>query len=72
MDRNQDFVTVTVDPHRVIVILVFIGRWRELDVDVLGNASWDHSLLLVTNLEVACLGRQDVKSLWRRRIINQS
>ena len=72
MNRNKDFVTVTVDPHRVIVIFVFIGRRRELNVDVFRYTSRDHSLLLVTNLEVACLGRQYVKSLWRRRIIYQS
>ena len=72
MNWDQDFVTVAVDPHRVIVILVFVGCWRELDVDVLGDTSWDHSLLLIANLEVVRLRWQYVKSLWRRRIINQS
>ena len=72
MNWDQDFVTVAVDPHRVIVILVFVGSWSELDVDVLGDTSWDHSLLLIANLEVARLRWQYVKSLWRRRIINQS
>lgn len=72
MNWDQDFVTVAVDPHRVIVILVFVGCWRELDVDVLGDTGWDHSLLLIANLEVVSLRWQYVKSLWRRRIINQS
>ena len=60
MDRNQDFVTVTVDPHRVIVVLVLIDSGRELDVDVFRYTSWDHSLLLVSDLEVVGLRWQNV------------
>lgn len=59
------------DPHRVIVVLVLVDGGRELDVDVFRHASWDHSLLLVSDLEVVGLWWQNVQSLWRRRIINQ-
>ena len=57
MDGNQNFVTVTVDPHRVVVVLVLIDSGCELDVDVLGDASRNHALLLVLYLEVAGLWR---------------
>ena len=57
MDWNQNFVPVAVDPHRVVVVLVLIGSGCELDVDVLGDASRNHALLLVLYLEVAGLRR---------------
>ena len=48
------------DPHRVIVVLVLVDGGRELDVDVFRHASWDHSLLLVPDLEVVGLRWQNV------------
>ena len=72
VDRNQDLITVAVDPHRVIVILVLIDGRRELDVDVFRHACWDHSLLLVPDLEVVCLWGKNMQSLGCRRIIYQS
>ena len=72
MDGDQDLVTITMDPHRVIVVLVFIDSGCELNIDVLGDTRRNHSLLLVANLEVVGLRGQNVQSLRRRRIINQS
>ena len=72
MDGDQDFVTITMDPHRVIVVLVFIDSRCELNIDVLGDTRRNHSLLLVANLKVVGLRGQNVQSLRRRRIINQS
>ena len=72
MDGDQDFVTITMDPHRVIVVLVFIDSGSELNIDVLGDTRRNHSLLLVANLEVVGLRGQNVQSLRRRRIINQA
>ena len=60
------------DSHRVIVVLVLIDSWRELNVNVLCNACRNHSLLLVTNLEVLGLRREDVKALWGGRVVDQS
>ena len=72
MDWNQDLVSIAVDSHRVIVVLVFVHGWSELNVDVLSDSRWDHALLLVPDFEVAGLGRQDVKSLRGRRVVNQA
>ena len=60
------------DPHRVIVVLVLIDGWRKLDIYVFGNSSWDHSLLLVSDLEVIGLWGQNMQPLWRWRVIYQS
>ena len=57
MNRNQYFVTLAVDPYRVIVVLVLVGGWRELDVDLLCDAGRNHALLLVPDLEVSRLRR---------------
>ena len=65
MNWDQDFITVAVDPHRVIVVLVLIDGWRKLDIYVFGNSSWDHSLLLVSDLEVIGLWGQNMQPLWR-------
>ena len=70
--RDQDLVAVTVDSHRVIVVLVFIHGWSELNVDVLCDACRNHALLLVTNFEVLGLRWQNVEALWGGRIVNQS
>ena len=72
MDWDQDLVAVAVDSHRVVVILVLIDSGRELDVDVFGHTSRNHALLLVPDFEVARLGRQDVKSLRRWRVVDQA
>ena len=58
MDWNQNFIPLTVDPNRVVVvpvrgkrlILILVCR-RELNVNVLTDAGWDHTLLLVANFE---------------------
>ena len=60
MNGDQDLVAITVDSHGVVVILVFVDSGRELDVDVFRHASWDHSLLLVSDLEVVGLRWQNV------------
>jgi len=78
MDGNQDFVAFTVDPDRVVVVLV--GReqislvlggtgWSELNVDVLAHACRYHALFLVTDFEVRGLWRQNVQPLGRWRVI---
>ena len=72
MNWDQDLVAVTVNSHRVVVILVFVDSRRELDVNLFGDARRDHPLLLVSDLEVARLRGQDVEALRSRRIINES
>ena len=72
MNRNQDLVSIAVNSHRIIVILVLINGRCELNVDFLSYASRDHALLLVPDFEITGLRGQDVKTLWRRRIIDQS
>ena len=72
MDRNQNLVTIAVDSHRVIVVLVFIHSGSELNVDFLSDASWNHAFLLASDLEIAGLRGQDVQTLWRRRVVDQS
>jgi len=72
MDWNQYFVTVAMNPHRVIVVFVLVDSGGKLDVDLFGHACGDHTLLLASNLEIAGLRRQNVQSLRRRRVINQS
>ena len=57
VDGNEDLVALAVDPHRVIVVLVLVDSWGELNIDVLGHASWDHSLLLVLDFEERGLRR---------------
>ena len=64
MDWNQDFVSVTVDSHRVVIVLVFVDCRCELNVDFLRHSSWYHAFLLVPYFEVIRLWRQDVKTLW--------
>ena len=72
MNRDQDLVAITVDPHGVVVIFVFIDGRRELDVDLFGDARGDHTLLLVPDLEVARLWGQDVEALRSGRVIDES
>ena len=57
MNWDQDFVTVTVDPHRIVVVLVLVNGRRELNVDVLTDSSRDHTFLLVADFKEAGLGR---------------
>ncbi len=57
------------DPHRVVVVLILIGRGGELDVDVLGDTGRNHALLLIFDLKVGCLWWQNVQSLWRWGIV---
>ena len=72
MNWDQDLVAITVNSHRVVVILVFVDSRRELDVNLFCHACRDHPLLLVSDLEVARLRGQDVEALRSRRIINES
>ena len=72
VDGDQDLVALTVDPHRVIVVLILVDGGRELNVDVLGDARRDHPLLLVPDFEETSLRRQDVQPLGRRRVVDQA
>ena len=72
VDRDQDLVSVTMNPHRVVIVLVFVGGRRELNVDVFSYTSWDHAFLLVPYFEVARLRGQNVQPLWCRRVVNES
>ena len=72
VDGNQDLVALTVDPHRVIVVLVLVDGGRELNIDVLGDTRRDHALLLVLDFEERGLGRQNMQPLRRRRVVDQA
>ena len=72
MNWDQDLIAITVNSHRVVVILVFVDSGRELDVNLFCHASRNHPLLLVSDLEVARLRGQYVEALRSRRIINES
>ena len=72
MNWDQDLIAITVNSHRVVVILVFVDSGRELDVNLFCHASRNHPLLLVPDLEVARLRGQYVEALRSRRIINES
>lgn len=58
MDWNQNFIPLTVDPNRVVVVpvrgkrlILILVRRCELNVNVLTDAGWDHTFLLVANFE---------------------
>lgn len=70
MDRDQNLVSVAMDPHRVIIVLIFIGRGGELDVDVLGDAGRNHAFFLILYFEVASLWWQNMQSLRRWGVVN--
>ncbi len=72
MDRDQDFVTVAVNSHRVVIVFVFIDSWGELDVNVLRDSCRNHALLLVPDLEVAGLWGHDVESLRCGGVIDET
>ena len=72
VDWDQDLVALTVDSDRVVVVSVVIQRWSELNVDLLGHASWDHSFLVVPDFEIVGLWWQDVETLWSWRVVNES
>ena len=72
MDGDQDLVSLAVDPHRVIVVLVLVDGGRELYIDVLCDASRDHAFLLVLDFEERGLRRQNVQALGRWRVVDQS
>ena len=71
MYRNEDLVSFTVDANAIIIVLVLIIRC-ELHIYVLRYTSWNHSLLVVLDLEVVGLRWQYVQSLWGRRVVDQS
>ena len=70
MDWDQNLVSVAMDPHRVIIVLIFIGRGGELDVDVLGDAGRNHAFFLILYFEVASLWWQNMQSLRRWGVVN--
>jgi len=51
MDRNQNFVALTMNSDRIVVVFVrghsikrVLCCWRELYVNVFSYTSWDHAL----------------------------
>ena len=70
MDGDQDFVTIAVDPHGVVVVLVVVYGRRELDVDFLSHSGCDHSLLIIPDFEVICLWRQNMEPLRLWRVVD--
>jgi hypothetical protein len=71
VDRNQYLVAFAVDADAVVVVFVLIIGC-ELHVQVLAYTCWDHSLLVVLDLEVRSVGRQDVQTLRRWGIVDES
>ena len=65
VNRDQDLVTIAMDPHRVVVVLILIDSWGELNIDVLADTGRDHTLLLIANFEEAGLRRQNMEALGR-------
>ena len=63
VDGDHDLVPLTVNSHRVIVVLIFVHCRRELNIDILSYTRWNHTFLLVSNLEVGGLGWEDVQAL---------
>lgn len=70
MNGNQYLVSFTMDSDAVIEILEFVVR-SELDVDVLADTRWDHTLLVVLDLEEGGARWQDVQSLRSWTIVDQ-
>jgi hypothetical protein len=54
----------------VIKVFVLIV-WSELNIDILADTRRNHSFLIILDLEIWGLRRQDVQSLWGWRVINQ-
>ena len=58
MDGNEDLIALAVNTDGVVVVFVTLfARRSELNVDVFGDARWDHSLLVVPYFEVRGLRR---------------
>ena len=55
MDWDENLITFAVDSDTVIIVLVFVMSRGELNIDLLCNSSWNHTLLVVPNFEVAGL-----------------
>ena len=72
MNGHQELVVLAVDPNRVVVVRVLVGGWCELDVDVLGDTRGQHSFLVAADFEIGGLGRQDVETLRRWRVVKHS
>ena len=73
MHGDEDLVALAVNANRVVVVFVaLVAGWRELHVDVLGDARWDHALLVVPNFEVGSLGWQHMEPLGGRGVVDQS
>lgn len=68
---DEDLVSLAVDADAVVVVLVLVVG-RELHVQVLTYPRWYHPLLVVLDLEVWCVGRQDVEALGRRRVVDEA
>jgi hypothetical protein len=67
---NQDFVAFTVDPNRVVIVLVcseglivILCGGRELHINVLAHTCGHHTFLLVTDFKERGLWRQNVQPL---------
>ncbi len=67
---NSDCVIVVlVSGHPVEIVC---SCWRELNVDVFRYTGWNHALFRVLDLELRCLGRQNMQPLWRWADIDHS
>ena len=72
VDGNEDLVSVAVNPDRVVVVLVFIQGWGELNVNLFGDSGGYHAFLIVPDFEVVGLGWQNVEPLRLRRVVYQA
>jgi hypothetical protein len=59
MNRYQDLISLAVDPDAVVEVFVFVV-WSELYVNVLANAWWNHSLLVILYFEIWGAWRKNV------------
>lgn len=70
MNWNKNLVAFTMNSNGVIKVFVLIV-WSELNIDILADTRRNHSFLIILDLEIWGLRRQDVQSLWGWRVINQ-
>ena len=50
MDWNEDFVTLAMNSNAVVEVFELVA-WRKLHEDVLTDTRWNHTLLVVLDLE---------------------
>ena len=70
MNWNKNLVAFTMNSNGAIKVFVLIV-WSELNIDILADTRRNHSFLIILDLEIWGLRRQDVQSLWGWRVINQ-